>query len=75
MTGSRSISAKAKDEAKFLTAFTNGALFDRNFLGAGEPSGCSGPLVYVGNGAGDSFKSDVVYAVDDRRVAVLSSTV
>ena len=64
----------AKDEARFLTAFTNGTLFDPNFLGnlgAGGPSGCGGPFVHIGSGAGDGFKSDVVYAVDGSRVAVL----
>ena len=40
-------------------------------LGAGDPSGCSGPFVHVGSGAGNGFKSDVVYAVDGSRVAVL----
>lgn len=64
----------ATDEARFLTAFTNGTLLDPNILhetGAGDPSGCSGPLVHVGSGAGDGFKSDVVYAADGSRVAVL----
>jgi len=64
----------AKDEARFLTAFTNGTLLDPNILGelgTGDPSGCSGPLVHIGSGAGDGFKSDVVYAVDGSRVAVL----
>ena len=49
-------------------------LLDPNTLletGAGDPSGCSGPLVHVGSGAGDGFKSDVVYAADGSRVAVL----
>lgn len=64
----------AKDEATFLTAFTDGTLLDPNSLGelgAGDPSGCSGPLVHSTNGAGDGFKSDVYYAVDGSRVAVL----
>lgn len=64
----------AKDEARFLTALTNGTLLDPNVLaelGAGDPSGCSGPLVHIGSGAGEGFKSDVVYAVDGSRVAVL----
>ena len=64
----------AKDEARFLTALTNGTLLDPSILGeigAGDPSGCSGPLVHSGSGAGDGFKSDVVYAVDGSRVAVL----
>jgi D-alanyl-D-alanine carboxypeptidase len=64
----------AKDEARFLTALTNGTLLDANILGelgAGDPSGCSGPFVHSGSGAGEGFKSDVVYAVDGSRVAVL----
>ena len=64
----------AKDEAKFLSAFTNGTLFDPQLLRnlwAGNPSGCGDPLVYLGSGAGNGFKSDVVYAVDGSRVAVL----
>ena len=64
----------AKDEARFLTGFTNGSLFDPAFLGdlgAGDPSGCGGPFVHSGSGAGDGFKSDVVYAADGSRVAVL----
>lgn len=64
----------AKDEARFLTDFTNGTLLHPNILGelgAGDPSGCSGPSVHSGSGAGDGFKSDVVYAVDGSRVAVL----
>jgi D-alanyl-D-alanine carboxypeptidase len=64
----------AKDEARFLIALTNGTLLDPSILGeigAGDPSGCSGPLVHSGSGAGDGFKSDVVYAVDGSRVAVL----
>jgi len=64
----------ANDEARFLTALTNGTLLDRNILGelgAGDPSGCGGPFVHIGSGAGDGFKSDVVYAVDGSRVAVL----
>ena len=39
----------AKDEARFLTALTNGTLLDPNILGelgAGDPSGCSGPRPY-----------------------------
>jgi D-alanyl-D-alanine carboxypeptidase len=64
----------ATDEARFLTAFTDGTLLDSSVLretGAGDPSGCSGPLVHIGSGAGNGFKSDVVYAVDGSRVAVL----
>ena len=64
----------AKDEARFLTALTNGTLLHPSILGelgAGDPSGCSGPSVHSGSGAGDGFKSDVVYAVDGSRVAVL----
>ena len=64
----------AKDEARFLTALTNGTLLDPNILGelgAGDPSGCSGPPVHSGSGAGNGFKTDVVYAVDGSRVAVL----
>ena len=64
----------AKDEARFLTAYSNGTLFDRQFLDelwAGHPSGCGAPLVYLGSGAGDGFKSDVVYAIDGSRVTVL----
>jgi D-alanyl-D-alanine carboxypeptidase len=64
----------APDEARFLTAFTNGTLLDPRVLretGAGDPSGCSGPRVHIGSGAGSGFKSDVVYAVDGSRVAVL----
>jgi len=64
----------ANDEATFLTALTNGTLLHpsvRVELGAGDPSGCSGPFVHSGSGAGDGYKSDVVYAVDGSRVAVL----
>ena len=53
---------------------TNGTLLDPNILGelgAGDPSGCSGPPVHSGSGAGNGFKTDVVYAVDGSRVAVL----
>jgi hypothetical protein len=52
----------------------NGTLLDPNILGklgAGDPSGCSRPFVHIGSGAGEGFKSDVVYAVDGTRVAVL----
>ena len=64
----------AQDEARFLTAFTNGTLLHPGILGelgVGDPSGCSGPPVHSGSGAGNGFKSDVVYAVDGSRVAVL----
>ncbi len=64
----------AKDEARFVAAFANGTLLDpivRGEIGAGDPSGCGGPLVHLGSGAGDGFQSDVVYAVDGSRVAVL----
>ena len=64
----------AKDEAAFLTALTDGTLLDPSVIGeigAGDPSGCSGHLVHSGSGAGNGFKSDVVYAVDGSRVAVL----
>jgi D-alanyl-D-alanine carboxypeptidase len=64
----------AKDEARFLIALTNGSLLDADILrelGAGDPTGCGGPFVHTGSGAGDGFKSDVVYAVDGSRVAVL----
>jgi D-alanyl-D-alanine carboxypeptidase len=64
----------ATDEARFLTAFTDGTLLERSVrgeLGAGDPSGCGGPRVHLGSGAGDGFTSDVVYAVDGSRVAVL----
>jgi hypothetical protein len=40
-------------------------------LGAGDNSGCGGPFVHSGSGAGSGFKSNVVYAVDGSRVAVL----
>jgi D-alanyl-D-alanine carboxypeptidase len=64
----------AKDEASFLTALTDGTLLDSSILGelgAGDPSGCGGPHVHIGSGAGNGFKSDVVYSVDGSRVAVL----
>ncbi len=64
----------AEDEATFLSALTNGTLLDPKVfgeLGAGDPSGCSGPFVHIGSGAGNGFKSDVVYAVNGSRVAVL----
>jgi D-alanyl-D-alanine carboxypeptidase len=63
----------ATDEATFHTALTNGTLLQTALyeLGAGDPSGCSGPLVHTASGAGDGFKSDVVYAADGSRVAVL----
>lgn len=64
----------AKDEATFLTALTNGTLLDSNSLteiGSGDPSGCGGPPVHSGDGAGNGYKSNVVYAADGSRVAVL----
>jgi len=64
----------AKDEAAFLTALTNGALLHPNILGelgTGDPSNCGGPSVHGDPGAGNGFTSDVVYAVDGSRVAVL----
>ena len=64
----------AADEARFLTALTGGTLLDPDVLhelGAGDDSGCGGPPVHSGSGAGDGFKSDVVYAADGSRVAVL----
>jgi D-alanyl-D-alanine carboxypeptidase len=64
----------AEDEASFLTALSNGTLVDRSVrgeIGAGARSGCSGPRVHLGSGAGDWFESDVVYAIDGSRVAVL----
>lgn len=64
----------AKDEARFLTALTDGTLLGASVLGelgTGDPSGCGGPFVHRGSGAGDGYKSDVLYAVDGSRVAVL----
>jgi D-alanyl-D-alanine carboxypeptidase len=64
----------ATDEATFLTALTDGTLLQGSILdeiGSGDPSGCGGPLVHSGSGAGDGFKSDVVYAADGSRIAVL----
>jgi D-alanyl-D-alanine carboxypeptidase len=64
----------AQDEATFLAALTNGTLVEPSILGelgSGDASGCGGPLVHSGSGAGNGFKSDVVYAVDGTRVAVL----
>ena len=64
----------AQEEATFLLAFTNGTLLDARSLreiGAGVASGCGGPLVHSGSGAGNGFKSDAVYAADGSRVAVL----
>jgi D-alanyl-D-alanine carboxypeptidase len=64
----------ATDEAGFLTALTDGTLLHPDVLGelgAGDPSGCGGAFVHSGSGAGNGFKSDVVYAVDGSRVAVL----
>ena len=61
-----------------LTAFTNGTLVDSTIMhendGAGDASGCGGPPFHTGSGAGDGFKSDVVYAADGSRVAVLLLT-
>jgi hypothetical protein len=57
-----------------LTALTDGTLLDPNVLGelgAGDPSGCGEPFVHIGSGAGEGFKSDVLYAVDGSRIAVL----
>jgi D-alanyl-D-alanine carboxypeptidase len=68
------IVTNAEDEAAFLRALTDGTLIHPRTLGelgAGDPSGCGGPRVHSGSGAGDGFKSDVVYAVDGSRVAVL----
>jgi hypothetical protein len=64
----------AEDEARFLTAYTNGTLFNPYFLSIlwkGNPGGCGGSLVYLGSGSGNGFKSDVVYAIDGTRVTVL----
>jgi D-alanyl-D-alanine carboxypeptidase len=68
------IVTNATDEAGFLTALTDGTLLHPDVLGelgAGDPSGCGGAFVHSGSGAGNGFKSDVVYAVDGSRVAVL----
>jgi D-alanyl-D-alanine carboxypeptidase len=64
----------ATDEATFLTALTDGTLLHRSILheiGSGAPSGCGGPPVHSGIGAGDGFQSNVVYAADASRVAVV----
>jgi D-alanyl-D-alanine carboxypeptidase len=64
----------AKDEAAFLTALANGTLLHPAALaelGAGDPSSCGGPGVHDVSGAGDGFKSDIYYAADGSRVAVL----
>ena len=64
----------ATDEATFLTALTNGTLLHPSALyelGAGDPSSCGGPPVHAVSGAGDAFKSDIFYAADGSRVAVL----
>jgi hypothetical protein len=64
----------AEDEARFLTALTDGTLLHPSSvgeLGAGDPSGCGGPPVHGDSAAGDGFKSDVLYAVNGTRVAVL----
>jgi D-alanyl-D-alanine carboxypeptidase len=68
------IVTNAEDEARFLTALTDGTLLHPTSLGelgAGDPSGCGGPPVHGDPAAGDGFKSDVLYAVDGSRVAVL----
>ena len=68
------IVTSAEDEARFLAALTNGTLIHRSVLGElgpGDPSGCSKTPVHVGSGTGDGFRSEVVYAVDGSRVAVL----
>lgn len=64
----------AADEARFLTAYSTGKLFAPPLLRElwrGSPSGCGGTEVYAGTGAGDGFLSNVVWAVDRSRVAVL----
>jgi D-alanyl-D-alanine carboxypeptidase len=64
----------AADEARFLTAYSNGKLFAPPLLAElwrGSPSGCGGRQVYVGSGAGDGFTANVVWAVAGSRVAVL----
>ena len=64
----------ATDEGRFLAALTNGMLLSPSILGElgpGDPSGCGAPPVHGDPGAGDGFKSDVVYAVDGSRIAVL----
>ena len=64
----------AKDEATFLTALANGTLLHPGALyelGPGDPSSCGGPPVHDVSGAGDGFISDVFYAADGSRVAVL----
>jgi D-alanyl-D-alanine carboxypeptidase len=64
----------SEDEARFLRGLTDGKLFEPQLLTVlwrGSPSGCEGPLVYGGSGAGNAFESDVVFAVDGSREAVL----
>jgi len=64
----------AEDEATFLTALTDGTLLDASTLGElgeGDRSGCGGPSVHGDPGAGEGFESNVVYAADGSRVAVL----
>jgi D-alanyl-D-alanine carboxypeptidase len=64
----------AADEARFLTAYSNGKLFAPPLLKElwrGNPSGCGNADVYTGSGAGDGFVSNVIWAVDGSRVAVV----
>ncbi len=64
----------AGDEARFLTAYVDGKLFATPLLKElwrGTPSGCGDTDVYLGSGAGDGYMSNVVWAVDGSRVAVV----
>lgn len=64
----------AADEARFLAAYSTGKLFAPALLRElwrSSSSGCGGAEIYAGTGAGDGFLSNVVWAIDRNRVAVL----
>jgi D-alanyl-D-alanine carboxypeptidase len=68
------IVSNAADTAAFLTGLLGGRLVDRARLvalwGSGTESGCARGA-YVGSGAGDAFKTNVLVNGDGSRVAVL----
>jgi D-alanyl-D-alanine carboxypeptidase len=68
------IVSNAADTASFLTGLMSGKLVNRSRLqalwGGGAESGC-GRGAYVGSGAGDGYKTNVLVNGDGSRVAVL----
>jgi D-alanyl-D-alanine carboxypeptidase len=68
------IVSNAADTATFLTGLMSGKLVDRSRLqalwGGGAESGCARGA-YVGSGAGDAYKTNVLVSGDGSHVAVL----